>query len=206
MTMNIRVICYLLLLIVAAPVCVRAQERDKLDGVMLFRKDVKFILKEPDGWVLATQGGGIPEGVEAVLYPKGSSWKNAVVVMYARIIQKDETQKTVADVISNDIADFMKLSKDSTVTDAASLPTRDKKQAVVKVFYDAANKNYESVAFIDNAKVVVIIALSSRTKAEYEKALPSFRDLVESYFEFTLSGRLQHPAYIFTPNEHTRAE
>src|SRR5690349_14656918 len=124
MSMNIRVACYLLLLIVAASVCVRAQERDKDDGVILIRKDLKFILKEPDGWVLDTQG--IPEGVEAVLYPKGSSWKNAVVVMYARVIPKDETQKTVEDVIRNDIADFMKLSKDSTVTDAASLPTRDK--------------------------------------------------------------------------------
>lgn len=187
MTTNIRVVCCLVLLIVGTGVCVRGQDGDKVAGEIIFRKDIKFVLKEPDGWVLDSKGG-ISQGIDAALYPKGSSWKNAVAVMYARVIHKDETQKTVEDVISNDIADFTKLSKDSTVVDSASLPTRDKKQAVVKVFYDAANKNYESVAFIDNAKVVVIIALSSRSKAEYEKALPSFRDLVASYFEFTVSG------------------
>ena len=199
MTMKMRVVCYLVLLIVGAGVCVRGQDRDKFDGEIIFRRDIKFVLKEPDGWVLDSQGGS-SQGLDAALYPKGSSWKNAVAVMYARVISKDETQKTVEEIVKNDIADFMKLSKDSTVTDSPSLTTRDKKQAVVKVFYDAANKNYESVAFINNAKVVVIIALSSRSKAEYEKALPVFRDLVASYLEFTLS---QTPADVLTPNEHT---
>ena len=164
-----------------------AQTRDKLDGVILFRPDIKFILKEPEGWVLDTQSGA-GSAVEAVLYPKGSSWEKAVAVMYARVVHKNETQRTVEKVIVNDVEDFMKQSKDSTVSDSPSLPTRDKKQARVKVFYDAVNKNYESVAFIDNSKVVVVIALSSRTKDEYEKSLPAFRELVASYFEFTLSG------------------
>ena len=177
-------------LLLAWPASIVAQDRDKVDGVILFRRDIKFILKEPDGWVLDTQSGR-EAAVEAVLYPQGSSWKNSVVVMYARVVQKDETQSTVEKVISEDIADFMKLSKDSTVADSPSLPTRDKRNAIVKVFYDAANKNYESVAFIDNQKVVVVIALSSRTKVEYEKALPAFKQLVASYFEFTLVGKQQ---------------
>src|ERR1043165_215278 len=149
-------------LLLAWPASIVAQDRDKVDGVILFRRDIKFILKEPDGWVLDTQSGR-DAAVEAVLYPKGSSWKNSVVVMYARVVQKDETQSTVE----------KEISKDSTVADSPSLPTRDKRNAIVKVFYDAANKNYESVAFIDNQKVVVVIALSSRTKVEYEKALRS---------------------------------
>jgi len=185
--MKIRAASIFLLLIVAFSLSIVGQQRDKLDGVILFRPDIKFILKEPDGWVLDTQAGAA-NGVEAVVYPKGSSWKNAVAVMYARVVQKDETQKTVDKVVSDDIADFMKQSKESTVTDSPALPTRDKKQAVVKVFFDAENKNYESVAFIDNAKVVVIIALSSRTKAEHDAALPSFRELVASYFEIKVLG------------------
>lgn len=104
------------------------------------------------------------QGLQAVLYPTGSSWKQAVVVMYARVIHKDEKQATIEKVISDDIDDFLRLSKESTVVDSPSLERRDKKKGISKAFYDAANKNYECVTFIDEAKVVVIIALSSRDK------------------------------------------
>jgi hypothetical protein len=183
--MRTRTACILVLLVLAAA-SASGQKRDDTDGVLFLNADIKFILKEPAGWVLDTQTAK-SQGVEAVLYGKGSSWKNATAVMYARVIHKDETQDTIEKVISKDVADFLKLSKDSTVTDSPSIETRDKKQALVKVFYDAANKNYESVAFIDHDKVAVIIALSSRTKNEYEKALPAFRDLVASFFAFTLT-------------------
>jgi hypothetical protein len=123
--------------------------------------------------------------LEVVLYRQGSSWKDAVAVMYARVIYKDNTQATVEKVISNDVDEFLKLNKDSTVSDSAFLETRDKKKVISKIFYDAANRNYESVAFIDEPKVVVILAVSSRNKTEYEKALPAFKALVGSYFFFT---------------------
>ena len=74
--------------------------------------------------------------------------------------------------------------KESTVSDSASLATRDKKKGISKVFYDAANKNYERVTFIDEPKVVVILAISSRDKNEYEKAMRAFEALVGSYFVF----------------------
>ena len=172
-----------LMVLVWSPV-VLSQKPDDMQGTIIPGRQISFVLKEPSGWVLDTRAGR-QEGVEAVLYREGSSWANGVVVMYARVIHKDDTQDTVAKVISNDVADFMKLSKESKVADSPSLQTRDKKSAIVKTFYDAANKNHESVAFIDEAKVVVILALSSRDKAEYEKALPAFQALVNSYLVFT---------------------
>src|SRR5262249_14694671 len=110
---------------------------------------------------------------------------NAVAVMYARVIYKDETQDTVEKVITKDVNDFLKLSKDSKVSDSPPLQTRYKKEGLSRVFYDAANKNYEFVTFIDEPKVVVILALSSRDKNEYEKALVDFKSLVASYFVFS---------------------
>lgn len=183
--MNTRAACFIVLIVFACSAV--GQQRKDEDGVLVFPPEIKFIVKEPAGWVLDMQAGRA-DGADAVLYRKGSSWKNSVAVMYVRIVSKNDTQKTVENVISDDVADFLKLSKESTVVDSPSLQTRDKKQAAVKVFYDAANKNYESVAFIDNRKVVVVIALSSRTKVEYENALPAFRELVASYFEIALSG------------------
>jgi hypothetical protein len=101
------------------------------------------------------------------------------------VIYKDEDQSSIDKVISNDVTDFLKLSKESTVSDSPPLETRDKRKSISKVFYDAANKNYETVTFIDDFKVVVILALSSRQKTEYDKALPAFKALVGSYFVFT---------------------
>ena len=49
---------------------------------------------EPAGWVMDTQAAK-PQQLEAVLYREGSSWKDAVAVMYARVIHKDETQDTI---------------------------------------------------------------------------------------------------------------
>jgi hypothetical protein len=122
------------------------------------------------------------QGLEAVLYGKGSSWKQAVAVMYVRVIHKDKRQPTAEKVIADDISEFLKQRPGSTVSDSPELATRDKKKAVVKGFFDATNKNYDSVAFIDEPKVVVILALSSREKKEFEKSLPAFKTLVGSYF------------------------
>jgi hypothetical protein len=102
--------------------------------------------------------------------------------MYVRVVYKDETKPTLGKVIADDASDFLKQSPDSKVSPSSALSTRDKKQAIVKGFYDGANKNYESVAFIDEPKVVVIVALSSRNKQEFDKSLPAFQALVGSYF------------------------
>jgi hypothetical protein len=173
----------LLLILCGVSISVFGQKSDAPDGTIFVGRNFSFALKEPAGWVMNSEIAK-SQRLQAVLYPTGSSWKESVVVMYARVIDKDETQPTVQKVISNDIDDFMKLSKESTVADSPSLETREKKKGISKVFYDAANKNYECVTFIDEPKVVVIMAISSRDKLEYEKALPAFKALVSSYFFF----------------------
>ena len=168
-----------LLCVAASGLCQKAAEGS--DGTILLGQGYSFILKEPNGWVIDGPAAR-SQGLGAVLYREGSSWKGAAVVMYARVIYKDETQPTVEKVISDDVSDFLKQSRESKVSESVALATRDRKKAFVKDFYDAANKNYESVAFIDEAKVVVILALSSRDKDEFEKSLPAFQQLVGSYF------------------------
>ena len=173
-----------LVFVAVASVQTFSQKADGGDGTIFLGRSYSFVLKEPVGWVIDTKTAQ-PQHLEAVLYREGSSWKDAVAVMYARVIHKDESQDTIEKVIANDVTDFLKLNKESRVSDSASLKTRYKKEGTTKEFYDAANKNYEIVTFIDEPKVVVILALSSRDKSEYEKALPAFKSLVASYFVFT---------------------
>lgn len=173
-----------LVFVVVASVQTYSQKSDNADGTIFVGRSYSFVLKEPAGWVMDTQTAR-PQHLETVLYREGSSWKDAVAVMYARVIHKDESQDTIEKVIANDVTDFLKLNKESRVSDSAALKTRYKKEGTSKEFYDATNKNYEIVTFIDEPKVVVILALSSRDKSEYEKALPAFKSLVASYFVFT---------------------
>jgi len=177
----------LILILLAVSIPVVSQKPSSTDGSIFGGRSFSFVLKEPNGWTMDIETAR-SQGLQVVLYPDGSSWNNAAAVMYARVIDKDEDQSTIDKVISNDVADFMKLSKESTVSDSPPLETRDKSKSISKVFYDAANKNYETVTFIDGSKVVVILALSSRQKTEYDKALPAFKALVGSYFVFTPLG------------------
>jgi hypothetical protein len=151
------------------------------DGQIIVGRGYSFVLKEPKGWVIKSDKNS---QVQAAIVPESSSWENSTTVMYARVIKKDEEQPTVEKVIQTDIDDFLKQNSQSTVSDSPELLTKTSKKAIVKSFYDAANKNYESVAFIDEQNIVVILALSSRNKAEYEKSLPAFKSLVASYFFF----------------------
>jgi hypothetical protein len=172
------VLLVLLLFLIHSPAL---GQKNDADSVILLGRPYSFILKAPSGWVLNEEAGK-SQGLRAVLYKEGSSWKAAVAVMYVRVVQKDEAQPTLDKVVSNDISDFLKQSPDSKVSDSKALKTGDKKQAIVKEFYDAANKNFESVAFIDESKVVVIVVLSSRNKDEFDKSISAFEALVGTYF------------------------
>ena len=162
-------IVFTFIFVVVASVPAFSQKSDGTDGTIFLGPSFAFVLKEPTGWVIDTRTAK-PQHLEAVLYREGSSWKAAVAVMYARVIYKDKIQNTVEKVITDDVTDFLKLNQESTVTDSPPLQTRFKNEAISKVFYDAANKNYEIVTFIDEPKVVVILALSSRNKGELDRA------------------------------------
>jgi hypothetical protein len=170
-----------ILFLLTMPALGSNQKPDRDDGSMFLGRHYAFILKEPNGWVLDNSAAK-SQGLQAVLYQERSSWKDAVAVMYVRVIYKDENAATREQVIKEDISDFLKQNVLSKVSESPVLSTRDKKEALVKEFYDASNKNYESVAIIDEPKVVVILALSSRNKEAFDKSRPAFKALVGSYF------------------------
>lgn len=155
---------------------------NRVDGSILIGHDYSFILKEPAGWLLDGKSGKA-QGVDAVIYREGESWKTGVAVMYARVIPKDSKEReTIEKVIENDVNEFKNANGMSRVSDGTPLTTRDKKNVRVKDFYDAENKNFETVAYIDERKVVVIIVLTARQKEDFDKALAAFKSLVGSYF------------------------
>src|SRR5260370_10752719 len=89
---------------------------------IIYGKGYSFALTTPKGWVLDTTSGR-QQGLQAVFYPKGSSWKTGAAVMYANVYQKtDPTKESLQTIIANDLADFRKKSPNLKVVDADAIP------------------------------------------------------------------------------------
>src|SRR6266851_2782414 len=107
------------------------------DSGIIFGKNYSFTLTAPKGWVLDNTSGR-SQGLQAVFYPKGSSWKTGAAVMYANVYQKsDPTKESLQTIIANDVTQFKKDSSDLKVVDADAIPTRTDarskdKKAIVK--------------------------------------------------------------------------
>lgn len=156
------------------------------DSGIIYGKGYSFALTAPKGWVLDTTSGR-QQGLQAVIYPKGSSWKTSGAVMYANVYQKtDSTKETLQAIIANDVADFKKDSPNLKVVDADAIPTRadarsKDKKATVKYFTADRYGNSEAVAYIDEGNLVVMLVLNTRSQRDFEASLPAFKEFVGSY-------------------------
>jgi len=148
---------------------------------VVYGQDHAFILTAPSGWLL-DNSSGVSQGLHAVFYPKGSTWEKGTAVMYANTAHKSvQGNETIKKLIAFDTGRFKSQSSQTTVSQADTILTGDKKKAIVKHISDAKHKNYEAVAYIDESKTVVILVLTSRTLKEFEISLPKFTELVSSY-------------------------
>jgi hypothetical protein len=149
---------------------------------MVYGDNHAFILTAPKGWILDNESGR-GQGLHAVFYPEGSSWQKGDVVMYAGVQMKKDTKESLDRVIERDIAEHKKRSEQLRVEDGEPIPVKTKeKTATIKYFSGDAWGNSEAVGYIDESKVVVVIVLTSRTRKEFDAALPAFSELVRSYF------------------------
>ena len=152
---------------------------------IIYGKDHAFGLRAPKDWIMDNTSG-VKQGLHAVFYPKGSSWGNGEVVMYANVNHKGEAKKdSFEKIVADDIAAYKTHSSNIKVMDADPLPTANGKNALVKYFSGDINGNYEAVAYVDEEKFIVILVLTSKTKSGFESSLPAFKELVASYLFIT---------------------
>jgi len=150
-----------------------------------------FLIEAPPGWVLDNQSG-VSQGLNAVFYPKGSSWSEASAVMYASMAgKKKEGLNTVQEVIDHDLAKFKRGNPKITMTKGRPIKTADGKTAQVCLFRGDQWGNQEAVAYINEKNVVAILVLSSRSQSDFQKSLPAFEKLVASYRFYTDKVQIQ---------------
>jgi hypothetical protein len=147
---------------------------------MIYGPGHSYMLTAPKGWVLDSEGGR-SDGLQAVFYPEGSSWAKGAAVMYTNVLGKSSEKQPLKEVMDGELAEFRKVSPNLKVTDGKAIDLGDKKSAAVKYLTGDSNGSVETIAYINEKTVVVIVVLTSRDKKEFDSSLPAFEELVRSY-------------------------
>jgi hypothetical protein len=192
--MKSRVILLAVLLGLLLGQALLAAEKEFGGGGIVYGKGYAFLIDAPPGWVLDTRSG-VPDGLQAVFYPRGSSWSESPTVMYAAwASKKKEGVTTLQQIIDKDVAKFKKGNPSIIIIESRPLKTRDGKTALVRLFKGDQWGNSEAVAYVDEKAGVAVLVLNSRNQAAFNKAIPAFEKLVSSYYFYTEDVKLPKKA------------
>ena len=141
-----------------------AQEASR-DGTVYGPKTA-FNISAPVGWVVDNEAGK-EQGMPCVLYPKGSSWREAKTVMYANIAGTEFEGVNV--FVAMAIKEMEKIHG-RPKEKIASGKTKDGHDYFINEY--PATKTYsqwERVGYVQLPRGVAYIVLTSRDKASYQK-------------------------------------
>jgi hypothetical protein len=160
------------------PVCALIQEGGT--GIIYGSNDA-FSLKAPEGWILDTESG-VGQGVHAVFYPAGGSWKDASVVAYARSRPRTAEISSVQDVVNDVVAMFQREgSPDYQGKKHMNITTESGKKGEMYIFSGDEWGNNEAVVYFPEEKVFNFVVFNARQVADFDKFLESFEALAKSY-------------------------
>src|SRR5258708_39368424 len=113
---------------------VTGARKDSGDSCLMYGQDHLFTLRAPIGWTVDTSTAQ-KLGLHAVMYPDGSSWRDAAATIYTNFVHKDASAQTIEKVIADDIAGYKKDSPNITIEDSEPLPlAAGKKEGIIKRF------------------------------------------------------------------------
>lgn len=148
---------------------------------ILYGDNHAFGIVVPTGWTV-DDTSGINSKIRVVLYPKGETWAGAATVMYVNPLhQSGRQRRTLRQMIEHDIAEFRKKARRGTVSTQAPLRTATAQPAEVRYFAPDGRSATEAVAYVAEDDLVMLLVLSSRDAAGFQKHLPAFRSLVSGY-------------------------
>jgi hypothetical protein len=147
---------------------------------IVYTDDLVFSLAAPEGWVLDNHSGA-QQRLPAVLYPRGSSWKDSAAVMYPTSDRKPASGHPLEDVIAETVDQYRASSPGLRVEILDPAPTGDARKAEVRKLSGEKQGNVEAIAFLEEADRVVLLILSARSEADFARTLPAFRRLIASY-------------------------
>jgi len=145
------------------------------DGGIIYGSEVGALVSAPKGWVFDTKSG-LSQGLNAVMYPQGSTWENTNETIYVNIVNSEDG--TLDLFIAGDIEEFKKVSPSLSVEKADSIPLPGGYTAEVRLFLGDKWGNYECIAYVLKGKSVVLYVLSAKNKEGLLKNLDAFKKMV----------------------------
>jgi hypothetical protein len=138
----------------------------------------EFEISAPKGWVLDLTSGA-PDGMDAQIYPQGSSFASSASVMFISALSKKMPGcESVAKLATADVNRAKKQFPNVVITRSDSLMTKGHKKAYVRNY---ASANFQAVAYVDEDSTIVMFVLRSKDKIRFDNARYSLKDLVGSY-------------------------
>jgi hypothetical protein len=157
-------------------------------GGIVYADGIAFSIAAPTGWVLDNHSG-VQQGLPAVLYPEGSSWKDAATVMYPNAARRTADRKLTA-FIAEDLDRYRAAAPDLRVETLEPQALRDGRKAEIRKLTEKSLGNVEAVAYLEEPGHFILLVLSTRSEDDFAKALPAFRELLGSYEYLTDQVRL----------------
>lgn len=138
-----------------------------------------FTITAPAGWVFDCEGGR-RQGLSTAPLPRGLTWDNSAVLMYA--LARDRTpDQTIAQFVTNDVARWRGQSPSIVVEVGNPVATAKGRAAPVRRMLDDRASRDMTVAYLAEDSVFVILALTAKARPAYGQAIPAFEQLVRSY-------------------------
>ncbi len=159
---------------------------------LLYGEDHALTFCAPDGWVL-DNGVLNDQGIYAVFYRAGSNFKDAKdsgTFMYFNVVGR-QPDKTVEKLMNGDAEQVKHDAPGSVVNPVDPIKIGDVSVPVLG-FAPGAFSRYEAVAYIGEKKVLVMVVISSKTKALFDHDYSAFVALVQSYKFLSSNVTIQH--------------
>jgi len=149
---------------------------------IVYGDDHAFGLTAPKGWMLDNESG-VSQGMHAVFYPKGGSWRGSTIVAYASSRPRTKKIATADDAANFVVEDFhANGSPKYKAKRVKTIKTEMGQTAVIYHFSGDQWGNSEAVAYYVEDKTINYIVLTSRDPKKFADSLDSFDELAKSYF------------------------
>ena len=148
---------------------------------VVYGADHAFSLTAPKGWMLDNESG-VQQGIHAVFYPKGSTWKDSAIVAYARSRPRTDKIATADDAAKFVLEDFRANGSPKYEAKRIKAIKTDAGQEVV-IYHFTGDQwdNSEAVAYYVENKTINFVVFTSRNPKLFAESLASFDALAKTY-------------------------
>ena len=94
---------------------------------------------------------------------------------------KNDRAPDVATKLANIKAQRQQRAPDFSIVKQAAVPLANRQRAELYILGNNPSGDWEALAYVDEGPVVAELMLLGRSRAQFDQALPLFRELVRSY-------------------------